>query len=214
MWQTFEVFCSVSKSIRIGTGIIMVLVFLVTQTVGVSQNGLDTLCRRWHLFRFCLEFSFTTTNTTIDIVYYPRVAIYIYWYIGSYSQKFLLKNISKLFVCRLEFSLSTETFYALFSDELSCFSEEVHTTESFNDMFRNVWGFSWIVVNFCECLKFFIYKYELWWFFVNVWGGRFWWPTGCAVRGKTTEKEARTRHWKDTGGMIQLFKYFFFQFYL
>ena len=129
MWQTFEVFCSVSKSIRIGTGIIMVLVFLVTQTVGVSQNGLDTLCRRWHLFRFCLEFSFTTTtNTTIDTVYYPRVAIYIHWYIGSYSQKFLLKNISKLFVCGFEFSLSTETFYALFSDELSCFSEEVHTT--------------------------------------------------------------------------------------
>ena len=42
------------------------LVFLVI-TVGVSQNGLDTVCRMWHLFPFCLEFSITTTTGNVTL---------------------------------------------------------------------------------------------------------------------------------------------------
>ena len=41
-----------------------------------SQSGLDTLCRRWQLFRFCLEFCITTTfdvrdNVMLLMTHYP-----------------------------------------------------------------------------------------------------------------------------------------------
>lgn len=94
----------------------------------------------------------------------------------------------------MEFSLSTKTLYALFSDELSCFFQFRGSSHQSHHTGRRV---------LMKCL---IFLYELWGIFVNVWGGRFWWLTGCAVRTRQNkEKEARTSYWKDTGGMIQMF---------
>ena len=96
-------------------------------------------------------------STCIDYLFFHIIAWCIraiYWCINTYAQRFLLMHISKLFVCGLEFSLNTETFHALFSDKLWCFSDQrkftpqqSHRQESFNEMFMNVWGLFCLFVN-------------------------------------------------------------------
>ena len=167
--------------------------------VGVSQNGLDTHCRRCHLFGFCLEFSITTTtvNVTIKIFHHLVSPISTYFACSSWwpfinlPSKDLVEEYTQT-VCTL-FGIQPQyrnllcfVFWRafMFSVQRKFTPQLSHWQESFNEMFRNAWGFFLKDMNCGECLR-----------------GGFWWLTGCAVReGKTKEKEARTSYWKDTRG--------------
>ena len=83
-----------------------------------------------------------------------------------------------------------------------------HRQESFNEMFEYFYAIVWrercddiFVKVWGEGGDFGVLKY------LNILWRRFWWLTGCAVRGrKTKEKEAGTSYWKDTGDNSTIFK--------